>query len=165
MTVFMFVCISSGIHAIQGMPYFVYTELTLKTLLNELYPVRANWYNIGLQLDIPHTTLDCFKQNYSNQSDLMREVLKHWLKAVVDPPPSWEAVVTALKSPSVNERKVAEQLESKYCPPVQCMVEKSNSSTKVENSKGISTYYISCTYRSCVLLTNYKNMKQLLLHF
>ena len=161
MTMFMFVCISSGIHATQGMPFSLYThaELKLKTLLNELCPVRANWYNIGLQLDIPHTTLDCFRQNYSDQSDLMREMLKCWLKIAVDPPPAWEAVVTALRSPLVNEKKVADQLESKYCPPVQCMGKKSNTSIKVENSKGISTYYINCTYRIFVLLTNYKNME------
>jgi len=49
-------------------------------------------------------------QNYSDQSDLMCEMLKHWLKAVTDTPSSWEAVVTALRSPAVNEKKVAEQL-------------------------------------------------------
>ena len=91
----------------------------MKALLNVLHPVRASWYNIGLQLDIPHTTLDCFKQNYSDQSDLIREVLKCWLKTVVDPSPSWEAIVTALRSPSVNEKSIAAQLESKYCTPVQ----------------------------------------------
>ena len=160
MTMFTF-----GIHASTWYAFLlVYTEVTLKTLLNELCPVLANWYKIGLQLNIPYTTLDCFKQSYSDQSDLMCEVLKHWLKIAVDPPPSWEAVVTALRSPSVNEKKVAEQLELKYCTPVHCIGEKPNSPTKVENSKGISTYYINCTYRSCLLLRNYRNMEQLLLH-
>ena len=60
------------------------TEPSLKTLLNELHPVRASWYKIGLQLDIPHATLDCFKQNYSDQTDLMCEMLKEWLKTAVD---------------------------------------------------------------------------------
>ena len=140
----------------------LYTELKLKTLLDELYPVRVSWYNIGLQLDIPHTTLDCFKQNYSDQSDLMREMLKCWFDSAVNPP-TWEAVVTALKSRIVNKKKVADELESKYIVPVHCIGEKSNSPTKVEKSKGNSTYYIHCTYRSCLLLTN--NIKQLLLHF
>ena len=105
------------------------TEPSLKTLLNELHPVRASWYKIGLQLDIPHATLDCFKQNYSDQTDLMCEMLKEWLKTAVDPPPSWEVVVTALRSPAVNEMSVAAQLEAKYCAQVQhvrdeCKVEK-----------------------------------------
>ena len=76
----------------------------------------------------------------------MREVLKHWLDTVVDPPPTWEAVVTALKSPTVEKKKVADRLESKYCAPVHCMGEKSNSPTKVEKSKGISTYYTSTVH-------------------
>ena len=104
----------------------------MKTLHNELYPVRASWYNIGLQLDIPHTTLDCFKQNYSDQSDLMREVLKHWLDTAVDPPPAWEVVVTALNSPTVDKKKLADQLKSKYCVAEQFIMEVTNSSTKVE---------------------------------
>jgi len=108
----------------------------LKTLHNALHPVRASWYNIGLQLDIPHTTLDCFKQDYSDQSDLMREVLKHWLDTAVDPPPTWEAVVTALNSPTVDKKKLADQLKSKYCVAEQ-FIEVTNSYTKVEKRLGI----------------------------
>ena len=95
-------------------------------------------------MDIPHTTLDCFKQNYSDQSDLIREVLKCWLKTVVDPPPSWEAVVTALRSPSVNEKSIAAQLESKYCTPVQHIHigEESNIPTSIEKTEGIATFLV-----------------------
>ena len=53
----------------------------------------------------------------------MCEVLKHWLKTAVDPPPTWEAVVTALRSPLVNEMSVSAQLEAKYCASVQCLKE------------------------------------------
>ena len=106
-----------------------FPEPTLKALLNALHPVRASWYNIGLELDIPHTTLDCFKLNCSDSSDLMREMLVHWLKTTVDPLPTWEAVVRALRSPIINEWFVAEQLESKHCLPV----------VQVEKSEGIST--------------------------
>ena len=49
----------------------------------------------------------------------MREILKHWLKTAVSPRPTWEAVVTALRSPLVNEMSVAAQLEAKYCAPIQ----------------------------------------------
>ena len=115
----------------------MYVEPSLKALLHELYPVRASWYNIGIELDIPYTTLDCFKQNYSDQLELMREMLKHWLKTAVDPPPSWEAVVTALRLPTVNEKNVAGQLESKHCAPVQHTQKKPNSVNEVKKSEGI----------------------------
>ena len=48
---------------------------------------------------------------YSNPLDLMREMLIRWLDEAVDPRPSWEAVVTALRSPIVNKNHVAERLE------------------------------------------------------
>ena len=101
------------------MIFFICTEPTLTALLNALYPVRDSWYNIGLQLGIPHTTLDCFRQNYSNQSDLLREMLKHWLDTAVDPCPTWEAVIAALRLPIIGKKKVAKQLEAKYCVTVQ----------------------------------------------
>ena len=114
-------------------------EPCLKALLNELHPVRASWYNIGLLLNIPYTTLDCFKQSHSDQLNLMCEMLKEWLKTAVDPRPTWEAVVKALRSPIVNEINVAAQLESKYCASTQNTVEESNSATK--KSEGISLFY------------------------
>ena len=63
---------------------------------------------------------------YTDPLELMREMLKHWLDTAVDPHPSWEAVVRALRSPIVNKKKVAEELESKYCAPVQHVREKSS---------------------------------------
>ena len=113
---------------------YCYVEPTLKALLNELHPVRGSWYNIGLQLDVPRTTLDCFKLNHSDPSDLMREVLSSWLDTAVDPRPTWKAVITALRSPIVGKMSVAEQLESKYCAPVR---QESNSHGNVEQRKGM----------------------------
>ena len=72
----------------------------------------------------------------------MCEMLIHWLKTAVDPPPTWEAVVTALKSPTVNEKYIAAQLESKYCTPVQHVVEESNNPTSMEKSEG-TTYFLT----------------------
>ena len=52
-------------------------------------------------------------------SDQMREMLMYWLDSAVDPHPCWKTIVTALRSPLVNENYLADQLESKYCAPVQ----------------------------------------------
>ena len=54
---------------------------------------------------------------YTDPLDLMRGMLKHWLKTAVYPPPTWETVITALRSPIVNEETVAAQLELRYCAP------------------------------------------------
>ena len=76
---------------------------------------------------------------YSDPSDLMREVLKHWLDTTTNPPPTWEAVITALRSPIVDKKNIAEQLESRYCAPVPSSRNESNNLTTLENHEGIST--------------------------
>ena len=91
---------------------------SLRVLLNELHSVRDSWYNIGLQLGIPHTELDCIRHEYENPLDLLREMLRKWLDIAINPRPSWKAVITALRSPIVDKKHVAEQLESKYCKGV-----------------------------------------------
>ena len=104
----------------EGMLFiYAFTVLHLKTVLNALHPVRASWYNIGLEFGIPHTELDTFKQKYLDPSDLLRETLKYWFQTAINPHPSWEAVVVALTSRIVNKWFVAEQLELKYCTPEQ----------------------------------------------
>ena len=128
---------------------FTYTEPTLKALVDELHPVRASWFKIGLELDIPHTELICFRRMHSDFSDSLCEMLMHWLKVADDPPPSWEAVITALKSQCVNEGNVAAQLESKYCAPVQRIMDESKCQpAKMERSKGTISKILSVTYTS-----------------
>ena len=70
-------------------------------------------------------------------------MLKEWLKIADDPLPSWEAVVTALRSHSVNEKSIAAQLESKYCVPAPVM-EESNNPNRMEKSRGITVSVINC---------------------
>jgi len=130
---------------------YIHAEPSLKTLLHALYPVRTSWYNIGLELNIPNTTLNMFSQNYSDQLDLMREMLKEWLKITDDPLPTWEAVVTALRSSAVNEKSIAAQLESKYCVPAPVM-EESNHPNKAKKSEGIIASVINCcTYHIVII--------------
>jgi len=74
----------------------------------------------------------------------MVKMLRKWLD--VNPHPTWEVIITALRSPSVNERKVAAQLEAKYCIPVQHMTEEPNSPTKIETSKGIAFSAVPITF-------------------
>ena len=119
-----------------------FTEPTLKELLTELHPVCDRWYNIGLQLDIPHLTLTSFQQYYTKHMNLMREVLMYWLETAVNPRPCWKTIVTALRSSLVNENYLADKLESKYCAPVQPMREESSSHTKSEEGEGIVIYII-----------------------
>ena len=107
--------------------YLAYTEPSLGPLLNELHPVHASWYVIGRELGIPYQIMNRFKQMHLNPLDLLRIMLKYWLQTAVDPRPTWEAVVTALRSPLVREKNIAARLEEKYCVPVHHMSKLSKS--------------------------------------
>ena len=79
----------------------------------ELFEARTKWYDIGLALKVPVTTLDSIEGQFGNHSDKLRETLKIWLKTATEP--SWQDVVGVLKSPVVSEPKLASDIEAKYC--------------------------------------------------
>ena len=76
----------------------------------KLYAVQTEWYNLGLELGLQTTTLDSIDVKYDRDpSQCFREVLKEWLKGVN---PTWQAMVNALRSPSVRQYQVAEQIRT-----------------------------------------------------
>ena len=79
----------------------------------ELFKARTKWYDIGLALNVPVTTLDSTEGQFGNHSDKLRETLKIWLKTAIEP--SWQDIVGVLKSPVVGEPTVASDIEAKYC--------------------------------------------------
>lgn len=83
----------------------------LGELQNELHGISSKWYDLGVQLHIDSGELDNIKRD--NPVECLREMLKIWLKKV-DPDPTWNALIDALKSRVINEQKLANQLERKY---------------------------------------------------
>ena len=79
----------------------------------ELYEARTKWYDIGLALKIPVTTLDSIGGQFDNHSDKLREALKDWLKLAREP--TWQDIVGVLESPVVGEPKLASDIEAKHC--------------------------------------------------
>ena len=79
----------------------------------ELFKARTKWYDIGLALNVPVTTLDSIGGQFDNHSDKLREALKVWLKTATEP--IWQNVVDVLKSPVVGEPKLASDIEAKHC--------------------------------------------------
>lgn len=90
--------------------------LTLRNLVNELIPVQDKSYAIGLQFGIESHRLKAIEQESSGLK-LFSEVIERWLRGNTEVPVSWESVVKALKSPSVGEKGLADQLHKKYCQP------------------------------------------------
>ena len=90
----------------------------LKDVIDVLFDVSRKWYYIGLQLNIQVDILENIKHQESDDSNRLREMLIIWLKQV-NPLPSWEALVSALKGRTVGEAQLAEQIQQKYCNTTQ----------------------------------------------
>ena len=88
----------------------------LAAVQRKLYDVKTEWYNLGLELGLRVSTLDSIDAKYnSDPSQCFRQVLKEWLKGV-NPPPTWRAMVKALKSPTVAQHCLAQQIETELPP-------------------------------------------------
>lgn len=85
---------------------------TLSCLLKELLSKASNWENIGVFLDINDGHLSKIKADNGDSGDCLREMLRIWLKKV-DPPPSWNGIVKALKY--LGEEKLSQELKGRYC--------------------------------------------------
>lgn len=88
----------------------------LGSVLTELHPARAKWYNIGLQLRVSVTDLQRIESEYKNDhSTCLRQMLVKWLETGTA---TWEAICDALQAPIVQggeSSTLAEHLRSKYC--------------------------------------------------
>jgi len=84
----------------------VFSNNDLKFLVELLHPVRAKWYEIGLQLGLRSGDLDAInKDSPSDCSASCREMLKRWL-AGVNPYPTLKALSDALQADTVGESRL-----------------------------------------------------------
>ncbi len=89
--------------------------MSLKNTVNALWTARVKWYFIGLELNISPTDLDFVKHDETDNGYRLVALLRMWLKRT-EPGPSWDAVLEALKSPTVGEEGLAAELAKKHCP-------------------------------------------------
>ena len=85
----------------------------LGCVMNEVLDVAAEWYDLGLQLNIRTSELKCIRQQFNTPKDQLREMLDVWLTSGDDP--SWKALTNAIRSRSVEKSQLAGVLETKYC--------------------------------------------------
>ena len=116
-TLWLYIGNGNGCHRIT-VSFIVQDLLTVDDLydvLDQLHEVRAKWYDLGGSLELRASTLDAIKVEHHNAPDVcLRQTISHWLRQVT-PRPCWNAIVFALRKPIVNEPRLAETLETKYC--------------------------------------------------
>ena len=93
------------------------------------------WHNIGIQLGLHESDLKSTESNYPRENDRLREMICKWLQTKAA---NWQKMVIALKSRTVGEGYLAEQLETKYCKSakqITVTTTKISKSTEVSGSK------------------------------
>lgn len=88
----------------------------LSKVLNLLLEVSIKWFNLGLQLGLKERDLKVIEQDHAKDGVevCLREMLSLWLK-MINPHPTWEGLVAALKKPSVLFSRLAKKIEDEYC--------------------------------------------------
>ena len=86
----------------------------LNIVLQALITADTKWHNIGRQLGLSKEELSRIGANYRLQKECLRETLSLWLSGV-DPVPTWEGLVDALKNHTVKEDQLAKFVEENYC--------------------------------------------------
>ena len=84
----------------------------LGQVLEELQDVRDRWYRLGLQLKVRPETLDTIREQFSDSTHRLLEVLRVWL--ITNGNASWMALTDAVRSRSVGASQLAANLEAKY---------------------------------------------------
>ena len=89
------------------------TTSDLSIVQDAVFDARAKWYEIGLQLGVPPSSLDSIRIDGDSNGEKLCETLKVWLKTVLKP--TWQNILDALRSRAVGELKIAASVEAKYC--------------------------------------------------
>ena len=84
----------------------------LGQVLEELQDVRDQWYRLGLQLKVRPETLDTIREQFSDSTHRLLEVLRVWL--ITNGNASWKTLTDAVRSRSVGASQLAANLEAKY---------------------------------------------------
>ena len=92
--------------------FLVNSKPTKKKLLDYVVArVTPLWHDLGITLfnEDQESHLDIIKSNYTDKKTCCKEMFWHWLKT--DTSASWQKLIQALQSPSVELFVVADDLE------------------------------------------------------
>ena len=74
----------------------------------------SKWYALGVQLHIKAAELKVIEMKCSGDLDsCFKEMISTWLM-MIDPPPSWKGLMTALEHGSVKSNDVAEGIRQRF---------------------------------------------------
>ena len=89
------------------------SEPELADLMNEVAAeIPGKWHDVGIQLKLSTSDLDCLRTLSLPTSQLFSSVFTLWKKRTTDDY-SWATIIKVLKTPAVDEIRLAEKLNTK----------------------------------------------------
>ena len=86
----------------------------LKSVRSSTWEARSKWMDIGIELNVMKSDLEVIQENCgSNVEKCFTEMLTLWLKNV-DPPPTWSAMIAALRDPAVGLKKLSDDVSNRF---------------------------------------------------
>ena len=89
----------------------------LDLLVRELNAAQQKWEEIGRELGMKPDTLSEIRTNYSDSGDCLRAMFHEWPERYCI---AWKQIIAVLRSSSVGEFHLADQLEAKCYPSELC---------------------------------------------
>ena len=74
---------------------------------------------LGRVLKLSPSRVSGIHKQYKDPEECLFRVIDEFVKQV-DPRPTWRAILTALRHPTIRLTGLADEIESKHCPPKIC---------------------------------------------
>ena len=81
----------------------------------EILEVQTKSKTFGRVLGLPKVTVDSIHLQHIDPQECLISVLDEFVKQV-EPPPTWRVILEALRNPLISQHRLAQEIESKYCP-------------------------------------------------
>ncbi len=134
-----------GFHVLPFITGKALTGNDFRKVYNALYEARTKWRPIGIQLDIKVSDLNDIEDTYKGNDQRLEEMVCKWLKNR----PNWEALITALKSPQVDEEGIAYEIESLVSPENCYMTGKGAEVARVGEEAIVTLHALDLRDREC----------------
>ena len=92
-------------------------EDSLRTILDSISTLTAEWFNLGVALGLSYSTLKTIESNYPKDAHRCQtEMVIAWLQMKDNSQPSWQSLASALSSPSVGRIEIATLIAAEHLP-------------------------------------------------
>ena len=90
-------------------------EHSLRTISDSISTLTAEWFNLGVALGLSYVTLTEIESNHRGEAHRCQtEMVIAWLRKKDNVQPSWQALVSALSSPSVKRIEIATMIAEEH---------------------------------------------------